>query len=88
MRFYFSSITVLYKILNLKEIKSEEECKQLISKYEPSDSKNENELTIAGFSIYLNDIHQHLMDPELYENTYQEMDQPLQNYFINSSHNT
>lgn len=57
-------------------------------KYEPSDNKNEQRMTLAGFIFYLNSLDQHIMDPKLYRNVYQDMDQPLQNYFINSSHNT
>ena len=57
-------------------------------KYEPSDNKYENRITLAGFIIYLNALEQHIMAPKLYQNIYQDMNQPLQNYFINSSHNT
>ena len=57
-------------------------------KYEPSDLEEKDKITAAGFILYLNDSNQHLMDPKLLENVYQDMDLPLQNYYINSSHNT
>jgi hypothetical protein len=57
-------------------------------KYEPTDNKFEYRITLPGFIIYLNALEQHIMEPKIYENIYQNMDLPLQNYFMNSSHNT
>ena len=57
-------------------------------KYEESDLKNQDKLSLDGFVSYLNDPEHYLIDPNIASNIYQDMNHPLSSYFINSSHNT
>ena len=71
-----------------KEIKTEEQCIELINKYEPGDLKLiNNELSFMGLVSYINDDSQFIDNPD-HDKVYQNMDLPFTNYFINSSHNT
>ena len=71
-----------------KEIKSEEECKQLVRQYEDDKDGHGERLTLVGFVNYITAPEQHLADPTHTERVYQNMDHPFAHYFINSSHNT
>jgi len=63
-------------------------CLDLISQFEPCKSIREvPALGIDGFTKYLNSNHCSLMDPK-HLKVYQDMDQPLNHYFIAASHNT
>ena len=73
---------------SIQEPKTESECKDLIEKYEPSESSNVFKFTFYGFLNYLNDVDQHIANPEQLTTVYNDMDQKFPSYFINSSHNT
>ena len=89
-RFQDVSASSLKKFLERyqKERKSYEEVCNLIRKYEPSESKKEMKLSLNGLILYLNDYDQHLLDVSKTDHVYQNMAQPLVDYFISSSHNT
>ena len=74
--------------LKLKESITDEECKILIDKYElESDLRNKTQLSLAGFVNYLTHSDQYIMRPQC-QTIYQDMNLPIWDYFINSSHNT
>lgn len=63
-----------------------DDCKKIIANYEKSDAKFDFKLTLNGLSAFMMD--QLIMNP-IHSNTiYQDLNLPLQNYFISSSHNT
>lgn len=71
-----------------REYKSLEECIELIRKYElDPDFKAKNEFSFQGFVNYMNDESQFIFNPD-HNKVYQNMDLPIFNYFVNSSHNT
>uniref|UniRef100_A0A8C2LAF9 Phosphoinositide phospholipase C n=1 Tax=Cricetulus griseus TaxID=10029 RepID=A0A8C2LAF9_CRIGR len=61
---------------------------KIIQKYEPIDEvKNEGKMSFEGFSRYMSSP-ECLIFKEECKTVYQDMDQPLNDYFISSSHNT
>ncbi|XP_065834957.1 1-phosphatidylinositol 4,5-bisphosphate phosphodiesterase eta-2-like [Oscarella lobularis] len=67
---------------------TEESCKHLIAKYEPTSAGKEEEwLGVDGFSQLLLGPEGQVFNPE-HNQVHQDMTQPLSHYFINSSHNT
>ncbi|XP_051902057.1 1-phosphatidylinositol 4,5-bisphosphate phosphodiesterase delta-1-like [Hippocampus zosterae] len=64
------------------------EARKIIEKFEPDEKAKEKEvLTKDGFLIYLHHPDSLLLNPE-HKEVYQDMSQPLNHYFISSSHNT
>ncbi|XP_075753864.1 1-phosphatidylinositol 4,5-bisphosphate phosphodiesterase zeta-1 [Pelodiscus sinensis] len=82
---------------NLIEFLRKEQCEmdadetrasQLIAKYEPiEEAKNKNEMSFEGFLRYMNSYECELYRKE-HRRIYQNMNYPLRDYFISSSHNT
>ncbi|KAM4688246.1 1-phosphatidylinositol 4,5-bisphosphate phosphodiesterase delta-1 isoform 2-T2 [Discoglossus pictus] len=70
-----------------REDVSEEYVRSLIQKYEPSDMAKEDKLTKDGLLIYLLSDEGNLFNAA-HRKVYQDMTQPLSQYFISSSHNT
>uniref|UniRef100_A0A8C5QKT2 Phosphoinositide phospholipase C n=1 Tax=Leptobrachium leishanense TaxID=445787 RepID=A0A8C5QKT2_9ANUR len=67
---------------------SPEHVKELIEKYEPSETaKKQNSMTKDGLLMYLLSDDGNLFNPA-HQKVYQDMTQPLSHYFISSSHNT
>lgn len=67
---------------------TEEECKELIKIYEKSpDHKNKGEMTSSGFLKMLYSPRFDLFNSK-HKVIYQDMSQPLSDYWIASSHNT
>lgn len=68
---------------------TDNKCVSLINKYELEDDlKSKNQLSLAGFVNFLSHSEQHIMRPDHEHSVYQDMNQPMFHYFINSSHNT
>ncbi|KAJ8344723.1 hypothetical protein SKAU_G00289160 [Synaphobranchus kaupii] len=66
---------------------TEEMCKDIVQKYEPSvDGRERSYLSIDGFTHYLLSSECHIFDPQ-HKLVCQDMTQPLSHYYINSSHN-
>ncbi|KAG7215689.1 hypothetical protein INR49_022044, partial [Caranx melampygus] len=67
---------------------TQQHAKQLIERYEPSDTaKLLNAMTFDGFLMYLGSAEGSIFNPQQ-RAMYQDMSQPLCHYFISSSHNT
>ncbi|KAM8863659.1 LOW QUALITY PROTEIN: 1-phosphatidylinositol 4,5-bisphosphate phosphodiesterase eta-2-like [Spinachia spinachia] len=67
---------------------TKEHCLDIISKFEPcSENQKEGVLGIDGITNYMRSPPGDIFNPEHY-NVSQDMNQPLCNYFIASSHNT
>uniref|UniRef100_A0AAY4B3I7 Phosphoinositide phospholipase C n=1 Tax=Denticeps clupeoides TaxID=299321 RepID=A0AAY4B3I7_9TELE len=65
-----------------------EDALNLIEKYEPDEiAKSNKHMTKDGFLMYLQQEDGLILNPA-YKKIYQDMTQPLNHYFINSSHNT
>ncbi|KAK7880567.1 hypothetical protein WMY93_032792 [Mugilogobius chulae] len=61
---------------------------ELMEKYEPSDAaKQMKAMSFDGFLMYLGSAEGNIFDPKC-RGMYQDMSQPLNHYFISSSHNT
>lgn len=71
-----------------KEPKSDEEILQIINEHEyQEDLKEKQEISAYGFMHYLLDEDNHLRNSD-HSRVYQDMTQPVCNYYMNSSHNT
>ncbi|GAB1601626.1 1-phosphatidylinositol 4,5-bisphosphate phosphodiesterase delta-1-like isoform X3 [Argonauta hians] len=67
---------------------TEDMCKAWIHKFEPDPCyKQQLKLSLLGFQIFLSSPEQSIFNPNCLQ-VYQDMKQPINNYFINSSHNT
>ncbi|KAL4224544.1 phosphatidylinositol phospholipase C [Mactra antiquata] len=65
-----------------------ERCKEIIVVYEPQpEMKRGEKMSLIGFRSFLVSQQQHLFNRS-HRRVYQDMTQPMTNYFINSSHNT
>ncbi|XP_026157484.1 1-phosphatidylinositol 4,5-bisphosphate phosphodiesterase delta-4 [Mastacembelus armatus] len=72
----------------LEEADFQQHAKQLIERYEPSDTaKLLNAMTFDGFLMYLGSAEGSIFNPQK-RGVFQDMSQPLCHYFISSSHNT
>ncbi|KAM8903256.1 1-phosphatidylinositol 4,5-bisphosphate phosphodiesterase delta-4 isoform 1-T1 [Spinachia spinachia] len=72
----------------LDGIDIQQHAKQLIERYEPSDTaKLLNAMTFDGFLMYLGSAEGSIFNPQ-WRGVFQDMSQPLCHYFISSSHNT
>ncbi|KAG7330963.1 hypothetical protein KOW79_004932 [Hemibagrus wyckioides] len=68
--------------------RSHEHALELIHRYEPSDTaKTQQIMSVDGFLMYLTSAEGSIFNPE-HQCLYQDMTQPLNHYFISSSHNT
>ncbi|KAI4888029.1 hypothetical protein NFI96_034696 [Prochilodus magdalenae] len=71
-----------------KESRSLDDVKDLIDKYEPDETaKQKKRMTKDGFLRYLSQPEGSILNPA-HQPLYQDMSQPLNHYFISSSHNT
>ncbi|XP_036364267.1 1-phosphatidylinositol 4,5-bisphosphate phosphodiesterase delta-1 isoform X3 [Octopus sinensis] len=67
---------------------TEDMCKEWIKKFEPDPCfKQQIRLSLLGFQLFLASPEQSIFNPACLQ-VYQDMKQPMINYFINSSHNT
>ncbi|CAJ1082103.1 -phosphatidylinositol 4%2C5-bisphosphate phosphodiesterase delta-1a isoform X1 [Xyrichtys novacula] len=67
---------------------SMEDALRLIEKYEVDETaKQQNRMTKDGFMMYLQHEDGSILNPA-HKEVYQDMSQPLNNYYISSSHNT
>ncbi|XP_053383997.1 1-phosphatidylinositol 4,5-bisphosphate phosphodiesterase eta-2-like isoform X2 [Mercenaria mercenaria] len=65
-----------------------ERCKEIIVVYEPQpEMKKGEKMSLIGFRCFLVSQQQHLFNRS-HRRVYQDMTQPMTNYFVNSSHNT
>ncbi|XP_060600026.1 1-phosphatidylinositol 4,5-bisphosphate phosphodiesterase eta-2-like isoform X4 [Ruditapes philippinarum] len=65
-----------------------ERCKEIIVVYEPQpEMKKAEKMSLIGFRCFLVSQQQHLFNRS-HRRVYQDMTQPMTNYFMNSSHNT
>uniref|UniRef100_A0A6Q2XVU5 Phosphoinositide phospholipase C n=1 Tax=Esox lucius TaxID=8010 RepID=A0A6Q2XVU5_ESOLU len=65
-----------------------EDAVKLIEKYEPDDSaKQQSHMTKDGFLMYLQQEEGSIFNPA-HKEVFQDMSQPLNHYFVSSSHNT
>ncbi len=72
-----------------KENLTDNECIDLINEFETDDDlKVKNLLSFPGFVSYLTHPNQFIMDQEKGNEVYQNMNLPIFDYFVNSSHNT
>ncbi len=84
----FKCIQFFNFFLIQKEVKSIDECIELINEYELDPlHKEKHQFSLQGFVNYLNDERQFINNPD-HNKVYQNMNLPIFNYFINSSHNT
>ncbi|XP_053352996.1 1-phosphatidylinositol 4,5-bisphosphate phosphodiesterase delta-4 [Clarias gariepinus] len=68
--------------------RSQEHALKLIQQYEPSNTaKSHQVLSVDGFLMYLTSAECSIFNSE-HKHLYQDMTQPLNHYFISSSHNT
>ncbi|KAM9436889.1 1-phosphatidylinositol 4,5-bisphosphate phosphodiesterase delta-1a isoform 2-T2 [Clarias gariepinus] len=84
------SVGDLHNFLQREQLEnvSNEDVKKLIDKHEPDLTAKKNErMTKDGFLMYLNAREALILNPA-HINIYQDMTQPLNHYFISSSHNT
>ncbi|KAI5617178.1 1-phosphatidylinositol 4,5-bisphosphate phosphodiesterase delta-1 isoform X1 [Silurus asotus] len=71
-----------------REAASQEDAMKLIDKYEPDlIAKQNKRMTKDGFLRYLTHVEGLILNPA-HINIYQDMTQPINHYFISSSHNT
>ncbi|XP_041817003.1 1-phosphatidylinositol 4,5-bisphosphate phosphodiesterase delta-1a isoform X1 [Chelmon rostratus] len=71
-----------------REEVSMEDALKLIEKYEvDGTAKEKNRMTKDGFLMYLHQEEGSILNPA-HKHVYQDMNQPLNNYYISSSHNT
>uniref|UniRef100_A0A8C6LMD0 Phosphoinositide phospholipase C n=1 Tax=Nothobranchius furzeri TaxID=105023 RepID=A0A8C6LMD0_NOTFU len=64
------------------------DAQKIIEKYEPDEQAKEKKLLSKdGFLMYLHNVEAMILNPE-HSEVYQDMQQPLNHYFISSSHNT
>ncbi|XP_029600812.1 1-phosphatidylinositol 4,5-bisphosphate phosphodiesterase delta-1 isoform X1 [Salmo trutta] len=71
-----------------REVATLEDALRLIEKYELDDSaKHMNHMTKDGFLMYLQQEEGSIFNPA-HKKVYQDMSQPINHYFISSSHNT
>ncbi len=81
-------LNINYEHFWYKEYKTNEECLDLLEKYEKDDYfKLKSLFSLYGFVNYLNDNEQSIENP-ISQQVYQDMSLPIFNYFISSSHNT
>lgn len=74
--------------LETEDNQQQQRAHELIEKYEPSDAaKQLNAMSFDGFLMYLGSAEGNIFDPKC-RGIYQDMSQPLNHYFISSSHNT
>uniref|UniRef100_A0A671XDF7 Phosphoinositide phospholipase C n=1 Tax=Sparus aurata TaxID=8175 RepID=A0A671XDF7_SPAAU len=82
-----STTDLLNFLLNeQREQVSRDYAEHLIEKYEV-DGKGRKRLTIDGFLMYLHQEEGSILNPA-HKHVYQDMNQPLNHYYISSSHNT
>ena len=63
-------------------------CRNVIDEFEMvTETKNAGRLSVAGFRAMLYSVQHQLFD-KCHREVYQDMNQPLAHYWINSSHNT
>lgn len=91
-KFFISEYVPLHKFKSFieryqLEVITEEECKELIQKFEPNECKNDNNISLVGLLNYLSNDSQFIDNPQ-HDKVYQNMDLSFKHYFINSSHNT
>ncbi|XP_059357989.1 1-phosphatidylinositol 4,5-bisphosphate phosphodiesterase delta-1-like isoform X2 [Carassius carassius] len=84
-----SAADLLNFLLNeQKEDVSQNDALQLIEKYELDEkAKAKQQMTKDGFLMYLLQLEGMIFNPA-HKSVYQDMNQPLNHYFISSSHNT
>uniref|UniRef100_A0A674BW76 Phosphoinositide phospholipase C n=1 Tax=Salmo trutta TaxID=8032 RepID=A0A674BW76_SALTR len=71
-----------------REVASMEDAVRLIERYELDDSaKQKNHMTKDGFLMYLQQEEGSILNPA-HKEVFQDMSQPINHYFISSSHNT
>ncbi|XP_045558823.1 1-phosphatidylinositol 4,5-bisphosphate phosphodiesterase delta-1 [Salmo salar] len=71
-----------------REVATLEDALRLIEKYELDDSaKHMNHMTKDGFLMYMQQEEGSIFNPA-HKTVYQDMSQPINHYFISSSHNT
>lgn len=74
--------------LETGDSQQQQRARELIEKYEPSDAaKQLNAMSFDGFLMYLGSAEGNIFNPKC-RGMYQDMCQPLNHYFISSSHNT
>uniref|UniRef100_A0A8C6S5I6 Phosphoinositide phospholipase C n=1 Tax=Neogobius melanostomus TaxID=47308 RepID=A0A8C6S5I6_9GOBI len=74
--------------LETGDSQQQQRARELIEKYEPSDAaKQLNAMSFDGFLMYMGSAEGNIFDPKR-RGMYQDMCQPLNHYFISSSHNT
>uniref|UniRef100_A0AAV2LCK3 Phosphoinositide phospholipase C n=1 Tax=Knipowitschia caucasica TaxID=637954 RepID=A0AAV2LCK3_KNICA len=85
------SLTDLQDFLQDEQLQIEDtqsQAQELMLKYEPSDAaKQMKAMSFDGFLMYLGSVEGNIFDPRC-RGLYQDMEQPLNHYFISSSHNT
>ncbi|TSK92912.1 1-phosphatidylinositol 4,5-bisphosphate phosphodiesterase delta-4 [Bagarius yarrelli] len=76
------------RVEQLEGERSHEHALELIRQYEPSDTaKAHHVMSVDGFLMYLTSAEGSIFNLE-HQHLYQDMTQPLNHYFISSSHNT
>ncbi|XP_037133003.1 1-phosphatidylinositol 4,5-bisphosphate phosphodiesterase delta-1-like isoform X3 [Syngnathus acus] len=79
---------VEFMLKEQREMTTLDDAHKIIEKFEPDEKAKEKKvLTKDGFLIYLHHPDALILNPEHTE-VYQDMSQPLNHYFISSSHNT
>uniref|UniRef100_A0A671XE50 Phosphoinositide phospholipase C n=1 Tax=Sparus aurata TaxID=8175 RepID=A0A671XE50_SPAAU len=83
-----STTDLLNFLLNeQREQVSRDYAEHLIEKYEVDGKGRKKRLTIDGFLMYLHQEEGSILNPA-HKHVYQDMNQPLNHYYISSSHNT
>lgn len=77
----------LRRFLVEEQLMDDAEPSALIDQFEATSAKEDESMTLAGFTAMMTSPMFDIMDPQQ-RSVFQDMDRPLSHYYIASSHNT